>query len=175
MAVRTAEPAETLLAGAQFSDAYGVRVADAGIDARQAAVRLLGSSPGWVSALMRMRNAAVAPFGLKRPGWTRANAARSIGIFPVVSESPERIVLGFDDKHLDFRIVVDVVTVDGGRRVRLTTVVRTHNALGRVYLAAVLPFHRVIVRALLRRLGRQAAAGTRGSPTTTPARSASSS
>jgi hypothetical protein len=33
-----------------------------------------------------------------------------------------------------------------------TTLVLTHNWLGRVYLAIILPFHRRIVRALLRKL-----------------------
>jgi hypothetical protein len=63
---------------------------------------------------MRVRNTVVAPFGLKRPGSTRASAARSIGMFPVVSETANRIVLGFEEKHLDFRIIVDVAPVEAG-------------------------------------------------------------
>jgi hypothetical protein len=34
------------------------------------------------------------------------------GAFPVISRAQERVVLGFDDKHLDFRIVVEAVGVD---------------------------------------------------------------
>jgi hypothetical protein len=30
--------------------------------------------------------------------------------------------------------------------------VRTHNRLGRIYLAIILPFHRLVVRALLRQV-----------------------
>ena len=33
-----------------------------------------------------------------------------------------------------------------------TTLVRTHNFLGRAYLAIILPFHRLVVRALLRQV-----------------------
>ena len=69
-----------------------------------------------------------------------------IGLFPVLSETPDRLIAGFDDHHLDFRVIVDV-----GEEVTATTVVKTHNLFGRLYLAVVLPFHRVIVRHLLRR------------------------
>ena len=61
---------------------------------------------------------------------------------------------GYDDKHLDFRIAVDVAKLEGARRqITATTLVRSHNHLGRLYLAAVLPFHRVIVPAMLTRAG----------------------
>ena len=30
-------------------------------------------------------------------------------MFPVLSETPERLVAGFNDHHLDFRVVVDVL------------------------------------------------------------------
>ena len=33
--------------------------------------------------------------------------------------------------------------------VRATTYVKTHNRLGRIYLAAVMPFHRLIVPAMM--------------------------
>ena len=46
-----------------------------------------------------------------------------IGIFPIVSEQPERLVAGFNDKHLDFRIVVDVATSGDARQVTATTLV----------------------------------------------------
>ena len=38
------------------------------------------------------------------------------------------------------------------RQVTATTLVKTHNWLGRTYLAIIMPFHRLIVRAMLRRL-----------------------
>ena len=73
-----------------------------------------------------------------------------IGIFPVLSETPERLVAGFNDHHLDFRVVVDVAAADAGQQVTTTTLVLTHNLLGRAYLAVILPFHRLIARAMLR-------------------------
>ncbi|MGD0846027.1 DUF2867 domain-containing protein [Bradyrhizobium sp.] len=141
-----------LLAGAQFSDAYSVVVDEAGLDARHAAEKMLGHSPRWIERLLALRNVLVAPFGLKKPVPTRTSAADTIGIFPVVSETPDRLVAGLNDKHLDFRVVVDVASSGHGQRVTATTLVLTHNLLGRVYLAIILPFHRLVVRALLRQV-----------------------
>jgi hypothetical protein len=137
-----------LLAGAQFVDAYSIAVGGAVLDARHAAERMLGRSPRWIGTLMALRNFLVAPFGLKTPA-PRKPAVNAIGIFPVVSETPERLVAGFNDRHLDFRVVVDVVTAGERRRVTATTLVLTHNRLGRTYLAIILPFHRLVVRAML--------------------------
>jgi hypothetical protein len=97
-----------------------------------------------------LRNLAVTPFGLKRGAPT---GAERIGIFPVVSASPDRVVMGFDDVHLDFRVVVDVAPEGSRRQVTATTFVRTRNRLGRLYLAAVKPFHRAIVPAMLAQVG----------------------
>lgn len=155
MEVRAFEPAigiRPLLAGAQFIDAYGVTV-DGPLDARQAAMRMVARSPRWIEALMRLRNVVVSPFGLKTPApQARALRADRIGIFPVISETPERMVLGFDDKHLDFRVVVDVMPADDSYRVIASTLVLTHNLLGRTYLTIIMPFHRLVVRAMLRQV-----------------------
>ena len=39
-----------------------------------------------------------------------------------------------------------------GQQVTATTLVKTHNWLGRTYLAIILPFHRLVVRAMLRQV-----------------------
>jgi hypothetical protein len=142
--------AGTVLAGAQFSDAFRVDVDGINLDARRAAEKLLAQNPGWIDALLRLRNTLVRPFGLKTSGLGEPASGGMIGIFPVISETPERVVAGFDDRHLDFRVVVDVEPYRPGHRVTATTLVKTHNLLGRAYLAVVLPFHRLIVRSLLR-------------------------
>jgi len=141
----------TLLAGAQFMDAYRLDVDGAALDARRAAMRMMARAPRWVDALVVLRNIIVAPFGLKTSGAERA-PRDIIGIFPVVSETPERLVAGFNDKHLDFRVVVDVATSGQRQSITATTLVLTHNWLGRTYLAIIMPFHRLVVRAMLQQV-----------------------
>jgi Protein of unknown function (DUF2867) len=141
-----------LLAGAQFIDAFAIDVEDRAFDARNAAKAMLGRSPRWIGALMGLRNFVVAPFGLKTSAQSGAVPRETIGIFPILTETPDRLVAGFNDKHLDFRLVVDVATSGVGQRVTATTLVKTHNRLGRIYLAIILPFHRLIVPAMLRQI-----------------------
>jgi hypothetical protein len=155
MIVHTVEPdvdAGALLAGAQFIDAFSIVVSDTALDARRAAERMVARGPRWIEALLELRNHLVAPLGLKTPVRTGIGATDSIGIFPVISETPGRLVAGLDDKHLDFRLVVDVAAEAGGCRVTATTLVLTHNLLGRAYLAIILPFHRLIVPSMLRKI-----------------------
>jgi Protein of unknown function (DUF2867) len=102
--------------------------------------------------LLSLRNMIVAPFGLKTSGEGDRTSKGMIGIFPIVSETPERLVAGFNDSHLDFRVVVDVAQSPGERKVIATTLVKTHNLPGRIYLATILPFHRLVVRDMLRRV-----------------------
>lgn len=131
------------LPSAKFSDSYRVIVDEPDVDAIAATERVMASAPRWIGALLALRNRIVAPLGLK---------AAQFGEFPVISRTPERVVLGFDDKHLDFRILVDAHESGVGRsQITATTLVRTHNLLGRIYLACVSPFHRMIVPAMLAR------------------------
>jgi hypothetical protein len=152
MIIREVKPdvsRESVLAGAQFADAFRVTVTDAKLDARAAADRIFSRSPRWVRMLLDLRNRIVAPFGLKTSAVREARAGGMVGMFPVLNETPERLVAGFNDHHLDFRVVVDVVPVTDGREVTATTLVLTHNWLGRTYLAIIHPFHRLIVKTLL--------------------------
>ena len=82
----------TLLAGAQFMDAYRLEMGGAHLDARCAAERMMAQAPRWVDALLMLRNVLVAPFGLKTSGDAPHAPRDIIGIFPVVSETPDRLV-----------------------------------------------------------------------------------
>jgi Protein of unknown function (DUF2867) len=141
-----------LLAGALFVDAYRVAVDGHALDARIAAEKIFARSPRWIEALLRLRNLVVAPFGLKTSGRGEPASGGMVGIFPVVSETPQRLVAGFNDHHLDFRVVVDVAAVADGQEVIMTTLVKTHNWLGRIYLIVIMPFHRLIARTMLRQV-----------------------
>jgi hypothetical protein len=97
-----------LLSGAQFADAFRVEIGAAHVNAREACTRMVLHGPRWIDALLRLRHILVSPFGLKTSGEGAPAPGGLIGLFPVLSETPERLVAGFDDSHLDFRIVVDV-------------------------------------------------------------------
>lgn len=136
--------------GADLVDAYAVpRPAGAPRDAGAIAGRLMARPPAFFRILLKLRDAIMARFGVKTTAALRRDRRPRIDFFPVISRQAHEIVLGEDDRHLDFRLSVLLGPDD---RVIATTAVRCHNRLGRVYLAAILPFHVLIVRTLLRRL-----------------------
>ena len=76
-------------------------------------------------------------------------------MFPCLSRTPERVVMGLNDSHLDFRLTVDAIALHGQtQRFTATTVVKPHNLFGRMYLATIMPFHKMIVPAMLARVQR---------------------
>ena len=119
---------------------------------------LIAQQPSWIGWLTNVRDAIVAFFGLKTAKHlaTLSNEASvdRIGIFKVYGRSATEIVLGEDDKHLDFRVSVlhtpDLSPTRGGQ-LTVSTVVHCHNLLGRAYLSVIAPFHRQVVKASLRR------------------------
>lgn len=138
-----------LLAGAQFVDAFRVEIGAATVNAREACMRMVLHGPRWIGVLIRLRNILVTPFGLKTSGEGAPAPGGMIGLFPVRSETPERLIAGFNDSHLNFRIVVDVSGDAASRHVTLTTLVQTHNRFGRTYLTLIKPFHKLVARSMM--------------------------
>jgi hypothetical protein len=148
-----------------FADAYEV-VLPRGVTARALADAVFTKAPGWVVALMALRHAIVAPLGLvASPAALSRAAARAkgtgvrVGVFPLLAETPGELVLGLDDRHLDFRVSVRVIEDGGAPLGVVTTRVRFHGALGRAYFVPVRPAHRVIVPALMRHAARRLGPG----------------
>jgi len=151
VAPRLPDPA---MPDADWADTFELTSQQSFGDIRELARETVGSMPPWARALLTIRNLIVRPLGLKPDGMNDAvNAAEMIDIFPIISQTSERIVLGLDDSHLDFRIVLERNHHLSGNRVRLTTLVRRHNLFGRLYIAAITPFHKAIVRASLSQTG----------------------
>lgn len=148
-----------------YADAYLARLpACRRYTLDQAVALVFATAPGWVKGLMQLRNALVRPFGLKvappRDGPGPAGpllAGARVGIFRVFDRRPDELLLGEDDRHLDFRVSVLLRDEGEAQWATVTTVVHVHSALGRAYFAAVRPFHQLIVPALIRRALRVAA------------------
>jgi len=105
---------------------------------------MTATTPAWIERLMALRNGLVQLIGLK---------TGAMDGFPVLAERDDEVVVGLDDRHLDFRIVLRVEPLTTGlNRISLTTLVDRHNAFGRAYIAVVTPFHKVIVMRMLRGL-----------------------
>ncbi|MBO6639675.1 MAG: DUF2867 domain-containing protein [Roseitalea sp.] len=144
---------DPVMPDADWADGWRTSPINAYATARAAAETVFGNMPAWARRLLVVRDILVAPLGLQTDGNRRDGPdGERIGIFSLISDAPGRVVVGMDDVHLDFRCVVDLDGADDGQTVTVRTLIRRHNRLGRTYLATILPFHRLIVRACLRRL-----------------------
>ncbi len=64
----------------------------------------------------------------------------------IYSIGKEEIIAGEDNVHLDFR--VSVLKEDD--EVTISTLVHYNNLFGKVYMTIVMPFHRLVVKAMMR-------------------------
>jgi hypothetical protein len=149
-----------LYAGADLLDAFAIQVpAEASDDLEVLARTALECPAWWIRALTHIRDVVMATVGVKSShavGITGAAHGPVIGYLPLLAKSATELVLGADDRHLDFRVTVQLrADAANGRELLVGTVVHCHNRLGRVYLATIAPFHRLILRANLERAVRE--------------------
>jgi len=149
-----------LYAGADLLDAFAIRLpAEASDDLEVLARAAFERQAGWIRALTVVRDVVMATVGVKSSRAVGlAGAARGpvIGYLPVLSKSATELIVGADDRHLDFRATIQLrADAANGRELLAGTVVHCHNRLGRIYLATIAPFHRAIVRANLERAVRE--------------------
>ncbi|SKA00803.1 Protein of unknown function [Enhydrobacter aerosaccus] len=149
-----------LYAGADLADAFAVALPpSASRDMERLTRFMLSDPPAWFRVLLAIRDAIMRPFGVKTTSSLRGSVdtARRIDFFPLLAVHDDELILGEDDRHLDFRLSVRLGKrhADGPDEFVATTVVHCHNLLGRIYLAVILPFHRLVVRSMLSRASRR--------------------
>ena len=159
-------PAESgvcqLYKATNLADAYAIQLPNGTTTNLELLAKFIFSQQSpWISGLMRVRDALVAGFGLKTAGQLMkadgSAKANRIGLFKIYSTSTHEIILGEDDKHLDFRLSLLYQarpSAVSSPHLILSTVVHCHNRLGRTYIFIIAPFHRLIVQSMLRRASR---------------------
>lgn len=120
------------------------------------------SSPKWVGSIFKLRNGIASLLGLKVPAKLDKQAAlnnfncepgEQLGLFKVFGKTGEEIILGEDDRHLNFRVSLFLQQdADDAQKKHLTvsTTVTFNNLLGRLYFLPVKPFHTFIVPAMMK-------------------------
>jgi len=137
-----------------LADAYAIRLPkNATTDPETIARFLFSHRSPWFSLLMRLRDALVAPFGIKTSEQFQGSDGKRIGVFKIYETGMHEIIMGEDDIHLDFRLSV-LLQIKTHPYVILSTVAHCHNLLGRIYITLIAPFHRMVVRSVLRRSAR---------------------
>ncbi|NWK76353.1 DUF2867 domain-containing protein [Aquitalea sp. LB_tupeE] len=143
-----------------FRDMHQQYCPNAHVGAAQLLTAFSSTAPGWADTLMAWRNRLVARFGLKTGPMQQAGALSvpeggHIGMFRIMHLGPQLAVLGEDDSHLDFRILLSVRPEADGSRLQVETWVRPHHWGGWLYLALVLPVHWLLSKLMLRRMAQR--------------------
>jgi Protein of unknown function (DUF2867) len=156
---RVEPPPDSLISNwyprSQLLDSYAIDMpsAPAG-NMRQLAMLALGDPPVWFRMLLTIRDAAIRPLGIKSSRQLRASGppAARVDFFPILEERENEIVLGENDRHLDFRMSLLRIQAGSDTKIVATTVVHIHNRLGRAYIDVIRPFHHLVVRRTMARL-----------------------
>ena len=121
------------------------------------------SAPKWVEKLMKIRDSLVGFLGLKTTSKLgsrdeilaniKCKVGDQLGLFKVFYKTANEVVLGENDKHLNFRVSLLYESnsdFPDAKNVIITTTVKFNNLFGKLYFLPVKPIHGLIVPAMLR-------------------------
>lgn len=120
------------------------------------------SISSWIKLLLAFRNSLVKLVGLKKgeiidlkepEQLVFYNIGSNAVFFQVINRNEQEIVMGEDDKHLMFNTSLMVEKTSDEKNIQLfsSTLVIYHNAFGRFYFFFVKPFHKLIIKTLLKK------------------------
>lgn len=148
-----------MLARAYFHNSWRAELQNPAASPKAIFWRAAQTTPKWAEFLMSLRNRLARLIGLKDVGALSAASRRRpedygvgerFGIFSIFADTPDELVLGIDDSHLDVRVSVLKLASSPGA-FTVSTLVETHNLLGKIYMAPVAPIHAILVRRMLAR------------------------
>ncbi len=121
------------------------------------------NSPEWIDKLFALRDKIASVSGLKTSDNLndrqqqlknfKCEPGEQLGLFKVFNRTDKEVILGEDDKHLNFRVslFLDQQINDPGKKLlTVSTTVEFNNWFGRLYFLPVRPFHKLIVPAILK-------------------------
>ncbi|MBK8635269.1 MAG: DUF2867 domain-containing protein [Saprospiraceae bacterium] len=110
----------------------------------------------------------VSIFGLKTAGDHKDRVSQlenfkwqvgeQLGLFKVYGINDREVVMGEDDKHLNFRVSMFLNEKPGDpakKQLTISTVVQFNNWFGKLYFLPVRPFHKIIVPVMLKGIIKQ--------------------
>lgn len=113
--------------------------------------------PKWVNRLFKLRNWLVKPFGLKS-GTSKMEKLKECittgsdyDMMSVPAKSDKETVIALNDKHLKAYISIYMDKGDEKRTIaKSITLVKFHSWLGYMYFYAIMPFHWLVVKQMLK-------------------------
>lgn len=147
-----------LVQAACFSDCFRAPLRRSGLPATDIFLAIFAHHPWWMKLALVIRNKAASLAGLDAPSASAAlrierkdryAVGDTIGVWPIFALSNDEVVAARNNKHLDFRVSVLKARDGDASNVTVSTICVVNNLLGKIYLSAIIPFHRYGVRKLM--------------------------
>ncbi|MFK7934116.1 MAG: DUF2867 domain-containing protein [Saprospiraceae bacterium] len=114
---------------------------------------IFATAPNWVKTLFYIRNTLVRLVGLKTDYPVTQDdtfeVGNHVGFFKIYQILDNEVILGADDSHLNFRVSI-LNNQAQNFNIEVTTLVEFNNTLGRIYMKIIAPFHRLVVKAMMK-------------------------
>jgi len=109
---------------------------------------IFNTTPKWIAGLFKIRNSIGKLIRLKSTKPTDYNTDYKVGgyvsFFKIFYISDDEIILGANDNHLNFRAVINNTKTEINN-IKVTTLVEYNNIKGKIYMALIKPFHRLVI------------------------------
>ena len=147
-----------LIEAAYFRDSYRGPLSRPDVAVIDIFFGIFGHHPLWLKILLIIRNGIASFCGLAAPTASEIihlevkssyHVGDKIGVWPIFSLTETEIVVGRDNKHLDFRLSVLRLADGDTASVVVSTLCTVHNTFGKLYLFFVVPFHKWGVQRLI--------------------------
>jgi Protein of unknown function (DUF2867) len=145
---------------AYFSDAYRAPLKSPPAGVTDIFFSIFGHPPNCIKHALLLRNRIAKRFGLDvpsdalilEPEWReRYHVGETIGPWPIFIIDDTELIVGRNNRHLDFRLSIFRERGINQSSVVISTVCVTRHWSGKVYLFFVVPFHRWGVQYLIKR------------------------
>lgn len=160
-------PPNAILANHQYDyvDSFAGNLTDqhSNIDTTKIGKAFFCSGPKWIDRLFTLRNIVVKRLGLKTPENIvdrqkqldnfKCEVGERLGFFRVYHRDENEVIIGENDRHLDFRVSLYLQPTETNvheKTLTISTVVKFHSWLGQLYFLPVKPFHKLIVPTMLK-------------------------
>lgn len=120
-------------------------------DIKDLYLRLVNTKSRTIEFFMSLRNKIMVILGAKsiiKETNDDFAIGNTIGLFKIYFIDEKEIVSGLKDNHLDF--CISFYKIDN--KVLLSTLVKYNNTFGKVYMNIIKPFHKLLVKSILKNL-----------------------
>jgi len=142
-----------------YSDSYAVQVSTVqSLNPETCAQSFFASFPNWVIVLIKIRDILVIPFKINKEGYNYKYAqfdfkkGDKVSFFEIIEKSPDELLLYVNDCHLEAWLSILTLEDYCFTEVIATTSVKFHNKTGTVYFFFIKPFHKIIIKSVLKRI-----------------------